>query len=94
MLGMKEAIRRAKQEITEIFADEEISELGLEEVRFDESLGVWKITLGFTRPWRNPKSAFSGLSPSLAQRDFKVVTLDGTDGRLVAIEERRLMEHG
>ena len=94
MLDMKEAIRRAKHEISEIFADEGISDLGLEEVRYDDDSGVWKVTLGFARPWRNPKGPFSGIAAALSQRDFKVVTLDGTDGHLVSIEERRLLEHG
>ena len=52
-MNVREAVALAKKYITETFADEKISELGLEEIEFDEGSQTWLITIGFTRLWQN-----------------------------------------
>ena len=46
-MNVKEAVQAANRYITELFADEGVQDLGLEEVVFHESTQVWKITMGF-----------------------------------------------
>ena len=41
------AVRAAKQWLAQVYADEPIERIGLEEVRFHD--GQWEITLGFNR---------------------------------------------
>jgi hypothetical protein len=43
----EEAVRAAKRWLTEVYAEEAIAEVALEEVRFRD--GNWEITLGFER---------------------------------------------
>jgi hypothetical protein len=51
-MDVKEAVALAKQSTRELFRDEQIVDLGLEEVEFDDSTGNWLITLGFpVRGW-------------------------------------------
>ena len=92
MLDLKDAVKIAKREIVNVFEEEGIYDVALEEVRFDDRTGVWRVTIGFARPFRN-KGSLEKLVSSLDRRDFKVVVLD-PDGRLAAVEERRLLEHG
>ncbi len=57
-MDVVEAVSTAKKYILKLFQDEKILNLGLEEAFFDESQGVWHITLGFSRPWDNPQAAY------------------------------------
>ncbi len=40
-MDVKEAVALAKQHILELFADERLSNIGLEEVEFDKEAGEW-----------------------------------------------------
>ena len=44
----KKAVTLAKQYVGQLFADEGVTNLGLEEVEFDDEIGVWRATLGFS----------------------------------------------
>ena len=49
-MDVKEAVRTAKQYMTNVFANEGLGDLGLEEVVFDDDKKEWRITVGFSRP--------------------------------------------
>ena len=55
-MDVKEAIQKTKTYIGEVFADEHISNLGLEEVDYDNQNDAWAITLAFSRHWNFPKT--------------------------------------
>lgn len=82
-MDAREAIRKALTEVAEVYADEHISELGLEEVEYDDVTGGWAITVGFSRPWdyppKSPLDAVQGglkPKPRPLRRTYKVVRLD------------------
>lgn len=88
-MEVKEAFIAAKQHVAEIFDDEQITNLGLEEVRYDDGKQKWEITLGFFRPWnadRSPLAAWAG-DPA-ARRTYKVVTISDADGKILSITNR------
>jgi hypothetical protein len=90
-LEVKEAVLTAKQYAAELFADEHIVNLGLEEVVFDE--GTWRVTVGFSRPWDKPTgpAGITVLTAGLAQgpsRSYKVIEIEDVTGRVVAIKNR------
>ncbi|MGH7088962.1 MAG: hypothetical protein ACREFQ_08680 [Stellaceae bacterium] len=86
-MDVKEAVRTAKRTLTEVFSDEKIQDLGLEEVNYHEGVG-WEITLGFWRPWDTLEGAMAALSAARRQpRSFKVVALDDA-GKLLSITNR------
>ena len=87
-MDVKQAVELAKKEFSDIFADEKITNLGLEEINFDESARVWQITLGFSRPWdsRNPlASAIATITPP---RSFKIVRISVDSGKVISITNR------
>ena len=91
MIEVTEAVKLARQFAAELFEGENIKNLGLEEVVFEESDNEWRITLGYdshrvktkeTAP--NPYSAVSAIMPSNIEtetlREYKTFRLDGEDG--------------
>ena len=73
-IDVKEAVSIAKIFVSEVLAEEEPYNIGLEEVEFDESSATWLVTIGFSRPW--DKGPFSSLSNGSAlKRDYRVVTV-------------------
>ena len=97
-MDVKECAQAAKRYIAEVFADESISEIRLEEVVIDDPSGVWRITVSFLRPvaapGRSPTEALAlGLGGALAsrplERDYKIVEIDDA-GKLRAVKHRVL----
>lgn len=94
-MELKEAVRKAKEHIAEVFKDEGITDIGLEEVQADwedddaPKDRVWYVTVGFTRPWDMP-GAF-GLANGLPRRrTYKTVGIADGDGRIVSLRNREV----
>ena len=58
-----DAVAVAKKYLIDIFRDEIITDVGLEEVVLDRPTGQWKITLGFFRNWDAKDDREGVLSP-------------------------------
>lgn len=88
-MDAKQAVSRAKEYLSDLFAGERISEVGLEEVDFDGASNEWKITLGFSRPWErrsNLGAALGGPPP----RSYKVIRIHDPDGEIKSLTDRVL----
>lgn len=88
-MDVKEAVARAKQHIADLYADEQISNLGLEEVEFHEPDKTWSVTVGFSRPWdsvRNVVTAISG--DANPRRSYKVVKISDANGGVLSVKAR------
>lgn len=81
-MDAKEAAKTAKDYIIDVFGDEDIEHVGLEEVKFDHGSEAWEITIGFSRPWDR-----SGLAilPNPARRSYKVVRIIESDGQITSV---------
>ena len=94
-MDVKEAVKTAKVYVTDLFEGEDIENMGLEEVLFDDGAGVWKVTVGFTRPWDRAKNFVDAMSavsagefPEWKRRSFKVVQIqDGTE-KVISLTHR------
>ena len=84
IMDAKTAVDLAKQHIADLFSRENVSNLGLEEVDYDDAREQWRITVGFSRPWDN--SAVGTMIGGL-RRTYKVVTLD-KDGKAISVKNR------
>lgn len=91
-MDVKEAIMAAKKYIAEIYEDEGIFNVGLEEVEFNAD--KWEVTIGFSRKWdRAPRNPFSTALPGQEQpravsRTYKIVDVNDSDGRVLAVHNR------
>lgn len=92
-MQVKEAVALARQYINDIFADEQIDGLRLEEVELDDETGIWSVTIGFSRPWDEAAGPFAvklaGLAPR--RRDYKVVRIADRDNRMLSVKNRETL---
>ena len=91
-MDVKEAIAKAKSYVVDLYADETVTNLGLEEIEHDPDCGNWAITLGFSRPWNTPRTKAQEVLESLGgvsslKRSFKVITL-ADDGTVLSMKNR------
>jgi hypothetical protein len=89
-MNVKEAVQLAFVYVQELFEREQVSDLGLEEVEYDDTSASWLVTVGFSRPWdvvnnNGALAALSGVSRAKS-RSFKVVKIKG--GRVVSLRDR------
>jgi hypothetical protein len=101
-IDVKQAVRTAIEFVKDVYSDEKITNVGLEEVKSEGD--VWKVTVGFSRPWDYPKvqrkTAYDSRTvyDSIAQlypkpdpgpdRDYKVVKVDAATGDVRGMEIR------
>ena len=84
-MDVKEAVATAKSYIQNLFGEEGIAELGLEEVEF-EDIGDWLVTIGFTRSWDRPSGVLQGLTST--RRSYKVVRIQDSTGKILSVKNR------
>ena len=93
---LKEAVESAKEYIWQAYADEEVSNLLLEEV-VKPYKGNWFVTIGFDLPVPTPDGevvAPNGLGRIFAPpvlRHYKVVEIDNESGLVAAMRIRELL---
>lgn len=86
---MKAAVSVAKACVRDLFAGEKLGEIGLEEVAFEADERLWRVTIGFTRPWEMT-IGFLPVSGQGTGRTYKIITLAADDGRVVSVRDRDL----
>ena len=94
-MDVREAVGLAKSYVTDLFADEAITHVALEEVVFDEISGDWKITIGYSPHWNQVSALSEKLRagrPDLHNRSYKVVRIRDQDGRVISLTDRLLAE--
>lgn len=88
-MDVKEAVARAKQHIADLYADEQISNLGLEEVEFYEADKTWSVTVGFSRPWDSIRNVVTAISGDVTpRRSYKVVKISDASGGVLSVKAR------
>ncbi len=91
-MEVKEAIAATKAYVSDIYADENVSNIGLEEVMHDDARDQWKITVGFSRPWPAPRTRtleiLEGLGAASASRQSYKTLLPSSDGRVLSMVNR------
>lgn len=90
-IDVKQAIAAAKAWLTDILADENPINVGLDEIEYDEEANQWKITMGFSRPWntiaKNALTTISGTQGS-PRRSYRVLAVDAKTGDVVSMLRR------
>lgn len=90
-MDVKEAVQVAKNYILELFEEEGIVDVGLEEVDFDQSDSQsdnWVVTIGFSRSWNRSIGSVLGGQTS---RSYKAVRIQDEDGRVLSVKDRTLL---
>ncbi|MEN3746256.1 hypothetical protein TPR58_03685 [Sphingomonas sp. HF-S3] len=83
----REAIRVAKEYVADVFSEEGIHNIGLEEIEYIADGNLWMVTVGFSRDWDRP--VIGGLlGDRAAPRTFKTVSIDNGSGLAIGIKNR------
>ena len=93
-MDVKQAAQTARKYVADVFADDGISYIALEEVAFDAGSDVWKITLSFLRP-TGTRNSLEVIAPELSpgknvRRSYKIVNVDDQSGRVISVKHRVL----
>ena len=99
-MDVKESARAAKHYVADVFSDEGIRDVRLEEIELDDA-GIWNITVSFLRPAEAPEQPERPVTEQLAlgigflrmpalQRSYKIVDIDDGSGRVRAVKHRAL----
>ena len=93
-MDVKNAVSKAKAYLMELFAEDGVADIRLEEVEHDERDESWNITLGFLRHREAPAN-MSALVASLdalasRRRVYRVVRVRERDGAVVSVKHRDL----
>ena len=89
-MDVKEAARTAKEYLTDLFAEEPIMNVGLEEVEYEDRKNIWKITIGFSRVWNNQNNPITAVIRDLSNipRYYKVVRIQDSSGKVISVKNR------
>lgn len=85
-MNVKEAVARAKQYVKDLFGEEGISNVGLEEVDFDGT--CWSVTIGFSRPWNQGVGGGLASLVSAVSRDYKIVKVEDDTGEILSVKSK------
>lgn len=88
-MDVKSAVRTAIQYVSDLFETENISNLGLEEIEFDDKDKIWCVTVGFSRPWDySAKNVIAAMNNPAGQprRSYKVVRIKDDSSDVVSIK--------
>ncbi len=88
-MDVKEAVQTAKKYVAELFTDETIADVGLEEVEFNNMSNNWEVTIGFSRPWQTNLLA-AALSNQQQKRSYKLVCINDDSGQVLSLKDRVL----
>jgi hypothetical protein len=84
-MDVKEAVKLAMKYVADLFEEEQIENLGLEEVEFEDGTDSWHVTIGFSRPWDH----VSGLAlRNTLNRSYKVVAINNSTGIVLSVKNR------
>ena len=87
-MDVNKAVDLAKRYVVNIFDGEEITNVGLEEVKFNHVSNCWQITIGFSRPWDYPKNLLEAEQPE--KRTYKVVNINDENSVILSVENREI----
>ena len=92
-MDVKEIATIAKTWVANVLAEEQVFNIGLEEVEYNSEMGEWRVTIGFSRPWNTTRNAFTTLTGEQAtRRAYRIITVRDADGQVTSMKRRNAQE--
>jgi hypothetical protein len=90
-MDAKQVVTVAKTFILDLYEEESPTNVGLEEIELDQASNEWVVTVGFSRPWDEPRNALAALAaPPATRRSFKVVRIADGSGQVLSVKNREV----
>jgi hypothetical protein len=89
-MDVKDAVRAAKSWLEQTLSEEAPFNIGLDEVEYDDAAKVWRITLGFSRPWDKKENAFTVIAggSSSPVRSYRIISVDDNSGAVLSMKRQ------
>ena len=89
-MDAREAIKAAKSYVEYAFEGEDVAQIRLEEIEFDDQAGTWIVTLGLLRPNIESKSEMVSnlLGNKSYKRSYKILTINDSDATVKSMKVR------
>ncbi|KAF0113411.1 MAG: hypothetical protein FD149_2146 [Rhodospirillaceae bacterium] len=96
-MDVKNAVAIAKAYVADLFAEESVNTITIEEVAFNEQEDMWNVTLGFYRQvsplseseqWA--KLPYSRAALDHLEKTYKTVQIKDSTGAVVALRHREI----
>jgi len=88
MIDVREAVRIARKTMLDIYHEDQIPQLTLEEAERSKDGAHWLITVSFARPFA--KSAIEAMTGQQGTTTYKVVDIDAETGTVSSIRMRQV----
>jgi len=94
MLDVKEVVGKASLFVSNVFGEEEVRNISLEEVKISEDEQFWFITLGLYVPNKNPARKHLGMTlASISEpylKQYKIFKIESETGKVVSMKIREV----
>lgn len=87
-MNVKDIVHKAVLHVADLFEGEGVTNVGLEEVTFDEGADEWLVTVGFSRPWDYPKPIIAGFGSIHPNRVYKILRIRNSTGEVLSVKNR------
>jgi len=90
-VNLKQAVKLARRYFDDIYVEDKLENVLLEEIELTDGDRVWQVTFGYDteRVLETPNSSLFGKSARII-RDYKTVQVDARTGDLIAIKIRKV----
>ena len=91
-MDAREAIKAAKSYVEYALEGEDVAQIRLEEIEFDDQAGAWVVTLGLLRPNMESKSEMVSnlLGNKSYKRSYKILTINDSDATVKSMKIRQI----
>jgi len=90
MIDIKKAVNSSRKYLKELYRDDELKDIALEEVEKSEDEKYWFVTLGFTQNLSEPLNPMEAMTGPKSTRVFKVFKIDAANGEVLSMKIRKI----
>jgi len=90
MINVKEAAKISREYIQELYREDKIHDLSLEEVEISEDEKSWLVTIGFTKQMSQPLNPMEAMTGPKYARFYKELKIDAEKGQVRSMRNKKL----
>ena len=90
MISVKDVAKISREYIQELFSEDEIYDLSLEEVEIVDDQKSWLVTIGFTRQMMQPLNPMEAMTGPKYARFYKELKIDAEKGQVLSMRNKKL----
>lgn len=89
-VGVKDAVTAAMRFVNEMYGDQSLKDVLLEEVEMAQEVDAWLVTIGFSLPWEDVPPGNTAAAGKKLRRVYKIVAINAQSGVPLSMKMREL----